>query len=229
MAFFAYQAKSLDGTTTKGELEAASEVEARIKIRAQQMIPVRVNAIDQTQIGQSSGGKVSSGFFAPRVKSKDLQIFTRQLSTLINSGIAVVQSLELLEKSTKNVALRLCLARVRQDISQGKKLADSLQLHERIFDRLYVNLVRAGEEAGVLDTILNRLATYIEKSVKIKNKVIGALYYPAGVCFVAGLVLFVIMKFVIPKFEELFKSAGTSLPAPTVIVINMSHRQSHSL
>jgi type IV pilus assembly protein PilC len=230
MPIYAYQAKQMDGRTVKGEIDASSEVEARVKIRAQQMIPIKVMAgggggtsVTGIQRRDQAKAKGVSGWLIPKVKTKDLKIFTRQFATLINSGIAVVQSLELLERSSSNIALKMCLGQIRQDISTGKKLADSMGIHEKVFDRLYVNLVRAGEEAGVLDTILNRLAIYIEKSVKIKNKVLGALYYPAGIMFVAALVVFVIMKFVIPKFEELFKSTGQSLPAPTQFVIDMSH------
>jgi type IV pilus assembly protein PilC len=234
MANFLFQAKQMDGRTVKGEIDASSEVEARVKIRARQLIPIKVIAggasgtsVTSVQKANQAKGGIS-GFLVPKVKTKDLKIFTRQFATLINSGIAVVQSLELLERSSTNIALKMCLGQIRQDISTGKKLADSMSIHDKIFDRLYVNLVRAGEEAGVLDTILNRLAVYIEKAVKIKNKVMGALYYPAGIMFVAGLVLYVILRFVIPKFEELFKNSGQELPAPTVMVINLSHAvQSH--
>ncbi len=227
MPVFAYQAKQMNGQTVRGEIEASSEVEARVKIRAQQMIPVRVVAGSGTSItklnqAQNTGPKVG-GAFTPKVKMKELQIFTRQFSTLINSGIAVVQSLELMEKASSNVGLKICLARVRQDISQGKKLADAMAIHDKVFDRLYVNLVKAGEEAGVLDTILNRLALYIEKAVKIKGKVMGAMFYPVGIIVVAGGVLWAILTFVIPKFEELFKQTGMELPAPTKLVIALSH------
>lgn len=233
MPIFAFQAKQMDGRGVKGEIEASSEVEARVKIRAQQMIPIKVVASNGAGGGTSLGNMFSgkggvSGLLIPKVKTKDLKVFTRQFATLINSGVAVVQSLELLERSSSNPTLKLCLTKIRQDISMGKKLADSMAIHDKIFDRLYVNLVRAGEEAGVLDTILNRLAVYIEKSVKIKNKVLGAMYYPAGILVVAGLVLFAILHFVIPKFEELFKASNQELPLPTQMVIEMSHFvQSH--
>jgi type IV pilus assembly protein PilC len=224
MPVFAYQAKQMNGQMVRGEVEASSEVEARVKIRAQQMIPIRVVAgsgTSVTKLQNVTGPK--GGGLGLKVKQKDLQVFTRQFATLINSGIAVVQSLELMEKASSNPSLRMCLGRVKADISQGKKLADAMAVHDKVFDRLYVNLVRAGEEAGVLDTILNRLAAYIEKAVKIRGKVMGAMFYPAGIIAVAGLVLWAIMTFVIPKFEELFKQTNMELPIPTRIVIDLSH------
>jgi len=222
MAIFAFQAKQLNGKVVKGEVDASNEVEARIKIRAQQLIPLKV-------VGGSRGGASGAALswdmslFAPRVSSKDLQVFTRQFATLINSGIAVMQSLELLERATPNPTLKKTIAQIRTDIGQGKKMADAMMKHPKIFDRLYINLVRAGEDSGVLDQILNRLANYIEKSVRIKNKIIGAMYYPVGILAVAGVVLWAILTFVIPKFEELFKSSGQELPMPTQIVIALSY------
>ena len=220
MGKYLYQAKQLGGRVVTGQLEAANEVEARVKLRAQQMIPLQVG---EKKAAAEKGTSDLFSFFKQGVSSKELQIFTRQFATLINSGIPVVQGLEILENSSKNPTLKGATRQIRADISTGKKLAEAMQNHSTIFDRLYVNLVRAGEEGGVLDTILNRLAVYIEKSVKIKNKVIGAMYYPVGILFVAFCVIVVIMLFVIPKFEELFKSAGAELPAPTQMVIDMSH------
>ncbi|MEQ1875122.1 MAG: type II secretion system F family protein [Bdellovibrionia bacterium] len=219
MSTYKYQAKMLNGKVVKGQIEAANETEARVKLRAQQMIPVSV----QAKADKGGKGMAVDGWFAPKVNPKDLQIFTRQFSTLIGSGIPVVQSLELLEKATKNVALKMALVAVRNDISSGRRLAESMERHTKVFDRLYVNLVKAGEEGGVLDTILNRLAVYIEKAVKLKNKVVGAMYYPIGVIAISALVIFAIMKFVIPQFEKLFKESGMELPVPTKIVIACSH------
>ncbi|MGE3975540.1 MAG: type II secretion system F family protein, partial [Bdellovibrionales bacterium] len=131
MPIFAFQAKQMDGRGVKGEIEASSEVEARVKIRAQQMIPIKVVASNGAGGGTSLGNMFSgkggvSGLLIPKVKTKDLKVFTRQFATLINSGVAVVQSLELLERSSSNPTLKLCLTKIRQDISMGKKLADSM-------------------------------------------------------------------------------------------------------
>jgi len=219
MALYNYQAKMFNGRMVKGQIDAGNETEVRVKLRAQQMIPVSV----VLKADKKKSGAQSFNLFVPKVKPKELQIFTRQFATLIASGIPVVQSLELLEKASKSPTLKLALSTIRNDISSGKRLAESMEKQSRVFDRLYVNLVRAGEEGGVLDTILNRLAVYIEKAVKLKNKVVGAMYYPVGVIVVAALVVFAIMKFVIPQFEKLFKEAGLKLPMPTQVVIAASH------
>ncbi len=218
MALFQYQAKSLNGTVVRGELEAESDNEARIKLRANRLIPLKV-APKQKAGDLFKGMKTSGG----KVKSKDLQIFTRQFATLVNAGIPIVQSIEILGGSTKNLALKRTILKIKEDVEGGKKLADAIAVHKTVFDTLYVNLVKAGEESGALDKILDRLAGYIEKSEKIKNKVTGALYYPAGILAVAFLVMFAILTFVIPKFEEMFKSSKQELPGLTVMVINASH------
>lgn len=217
MAKYVYQAKSVDGRMTKGYIDAASDTEARIKLRAQRLIPTKMNLVEKKNY--------LAGFenFKSRVNGKDLQIFTRQFATLVNSGIPIVQSIEILANSTGNAHLGAALKKIKEDIEGGKKLGDAIAAHPRIFDRLYTNLLKAGEESGSLDTILERLAAYIEKSIKIKNKVSGALYYPAGIMGVAVLVVYVILAFVIPKFEELFKSSGQEIPWLTRQVVLLSH------
>lgn len=212
---YQFQAKALGGKVIRGEIDAATDVEARVKLRSQQLIPVKVVIKGEKKI-------TAAGFTSAKVKPKDLQIFTRQFSTLINSGIPVVQSLQILGGSTSSLPLRYALKKVSTDLESGKRLGDCLEPHANVFDNLYVNLVKAGEEGGVLDTILNRLASYIEKSVKIRNKVQSALFYPAAILVVAAIVIFAIMTFVIPKFKELFTSSGQELPALTQIVVNMS-------
>lgn len=212
---YQFQAKALGGKVIRGEIDAATDVEARVKLRAQQLIPIRISVKGEKRT-------LSAGFTSSQVKPKDLQIFTRQFATLINSGIPVVQALQILAGATQSLVLKNALQKVRTDLESGKRLGDCLEPHSNVFDNLYVNLVRAGEEGGVLDTILNRLAIYIEKSVKIRNKVQGALFYPAAILFVAGIVIFAIMTFVIPKFKELFTSSGQELPALTQFVVGMS-------
>lgn len=214
---YSYQAKSLDGRTTRGQIEAASDTEARIKLRAQRLIPTKL------QPHQKKNYFSGLENLKARVKGKDLQIFTRQFATLVNSGIPIVQSIDILAGSTSNVHLSAALYKIKSDIEGGKKLGESIAVHSRIFDKLYVNLMKAGEESGSLDTILERLAAYIEKSIKIKNKVAGAMYYPAGIMMVAGLVIYVILAFVIPKFEELFSSSGQEIPWLTRQVVALSH------
>lgn len=225
MGLYAYQGKTSQGKFMKGEVEANNEVEARVKIRAQRIIPLKV--VEKSSAAAATVGK-SPDIFAmlglePNVKSKDLQIFTRQFSTLINSGIPIVQALDILLNQTQSIVLKTCLTSVKANVEKGKRLAEAIDGWPRVFDRLYVSLVAAGEEGGVLDTILGRLAAYIEKSNKLKSKVIGAMWYPAGIMIVAGLVISLLMVFVIPKFEDIFKSAGQKLPDFTLLVINISH------
>lgn len=218
MAVFSYQAKALGGKVVKGDIEATSIVEARVKLRAQQLIPVKL-----AQKGDAGNGAANFQFFAATVKPKDLQIFTRQFATLINSGIPIVQSLQILGNGTPNPTFRDAILKIKTDVEAGRRLADSMQAFPAIFDYLYTNLIRAGEEVGVLDTILNRLSVYIEKSVKLRNKVKGAMFYPVAVIFISAGVIAAIMTFVIPKFEKMFSSMGQELPWLTVQVIGLSH------
>jgi type IV pilus assembly protein PilC len=231
MSLYSYQGKTSMGKQVKGNIEAANETEARVKLRAQRIIPVRV--IEKSAMN-AAGASKNSDIFAmlglePKVKSKSLQIFTRQFSTLINSGIPIVQAIDILYKQAESVALKSCLLTVKGNLEKGKTLAESITGWPKIFDRLYVSLVAAGEEGGVLDTILQRLATYIEKSNKLKGKVVGAMWYPAGIITVSALVITLLLTFVIPKFEVIFKSAGQDLPPLTMAVITASHLLGHYL
>ncbi|MDZ4677885.1 MAG: type II secretion system F family protein [Oligoflexia bacterium] len=227
MRAFLYQGKTSGGKFIKGVLEANSEIEARIKLRAQRIIPLKVVEKGVAAAKSGGGGSASNilGYFGlePSVKAKDLQVFTRQFATMIASGIPIVQSIELLANQSASPVLKASLTSVKEGLESGKRLGDALEGWPRVFNRLYVSLVRAGEEGGVLDTILNRLALYIEKSVKIKAKITGAMWYPAGILLVSGVVIMALLTFVIPKFEELFKSSGQELPQLTQMVIIASH------
>lgn len=214
MAVFLFQAKVPGGKVVRGEVEAASEVEARVKIRAQQMIPVKI----MPKAGAGKAKKTSIG----KIKPKDLQIFTRQFATMINSGIPISQALQILAESSTSPALKQVLDGVKNDLNQGKRLAEAMASFPGAFDRLYVNLVKAGEEGGVLDTILERLAEYIEKAAKIKGQIKSALTYPAAIVVISGLVIGVILGYVIPQFMELFASTGQELPELTQMVVDWS-------
>lgn len=218
MPKYNYQAKSVDGKVVRGSIEAASDTEARIKLRAQRMIPTRMSIADEKKNYLAAFDNLKT-----RVNDKDLQIFTRQFATLVNSGIPIVQSIDILAGATGNPHLAATLKKIKEDIEGGKKLGEAIAVHSRVFDKLYVNLLKAGEESGSLDLILERLAAYIEKSIKIKGKVTGALFYPAGILLVAGIVIYVILAFVIPKFEALFSSSGQEIPWLTQQVVNLSH------
>ncbi|MGZ3745303.1 MAG: type II secretion system F family protein [Pseudobdellovibrionaceae bacterium] len=225
MARFSYSAKNLSGQTVQGEIETANENEARVRLRAQQLTPLR--------LVRSGGGKSSAkkggggGLFAPKVKTKDLQIFTRQFSTLINAGIPVVDALKILSEGLRPGLLRETAAKVKSSIENGKRLADAMMSTSGVFDKLYVNMIQAGEEAGILDSILNRLAIYMEKSEKIKGQVKGAMVYPAVILIVAVLVISGILVFIIPKFNEFYSSAGKAPPALTQMVVSLSNLLVH--
>ena len=166
--------------------------------------------------------KTSKFSFGGGVKDKDIVIFTRQFATMIDAGLPLVQALDILATQVENKTLSNTLAQVKVDVESGATYADALKKHPRVFSELYVNMVAAGEAGGILDTILNRLAQYIEKAMKLKKKVKGALVYPAVVTSIAVLVIAVIMIFVVPTFSKMFVTLGGTLPLPTRIIINMS-------
>lgn len=219
MAKFQYQAKNASGQLVQGDIEAASQQEAIIRLRAQKLIPIRVV---QLKVARAGVGQNSS-LFAPRVKGKDLQIFTRQFATLINAGIPVTDSLKILSEGLRPGLLKEASSQVKGSIETGRRLADSMAQVPNVFDKLYVNMIQAGEEAGILDGILNRLAIYMEKSEKIKGQVKGALVYPMVIVVVAIIVIAGILIFVIPKFMELFSSSGKEPPMLTQMVVNLSN------
>ena len=215
MAKYTFQAKDLQGKTIAGEMDADNESQVRVMLRAQKLNP--------TKVSNFNAAKKDSGFsLGQSVKPKDLQVFTRQFAVLIQSGVPIVQSLEALSRGSNSKVLSDGLNKLRNDVERGRKLADAMAMQPHIFDRMFVNLVRAGEEGGVLDTILNRLADYIERMVKLRSKIQGALWYPAAVVVIAVLVITVIMVFVIPKLSKIFTQAGQELPALTKTVIGIS-------
>ncbi len=224
MGIFEFQAKAEDGRLIKGELEASNESEARIRMRAQRLTPLRLEA----KKGQGGSFQLKNlSFFADSVSIKDLQIFTRQFAVLVGAGVPIVQSLEAMARGARSVGMSNTLRLVSTDVERGRRLADALAARPAAFDRLYVNLVRAGEEGGVLEVVLNRLAFYIEKSVKLRGKVKSALFYPAAIIVVAILVITFIMIFVVPKMSEMFAQQGQELPALTQMVIGGSNFVKH--
>jgi type IV pilus assembly protein PilC len=158
----------------------------------------------------------------PKITSKDIVIFTRQFSTMIDAGLPLVQGLNILAEQTENKTFKVVLEQINRDVEGGSSLAEAMKKHPKVFDNLYVNLVAAGEIGGILDTILQRLAAYIEKAEKLKAQIKGALTYPIVVVAIAILVIAVILIFVIPVFEDMFSGMGAALPTPTQIVVNMS-------
>jgi type IV pilus assembly protein PilC len=220
MAKFLYQAKSLNGGMKSGTVDAANEMEARLKIKSMKMDPVKIISAGGAPAAKNLG---EIDFFkATKITSKDLQVFTRQLATLINAGIPVVDALRILIDGSRAGVLKDALSKVKSDIETGKRLSTALASHPKIFDRLYCNLVEAGEEAGILDQILNRLSIYIEKNQKIKSQVKGAMVMPIVIIGFAVAVITGILIFVIPKLREVFEAGGQKLPALTQMVINLS-------
>ena len=215
MPKYVFEAKDPRGRVFKGELEAPDEGQARIRLRSQRLVPLKLTRAEQ-QVGLAKrvGGK--------GVATKDLQIFTRQLSTLLASGIPIMQSLEVLAQSTASPGLRVALAEIVAEINKGRRFGEAMAEHPKVFDRFYVNMIKAGEESGNIDQILNRLAQYIEKAAKISGKVKGAMVYPMAIMAVAALVVSGLMIFIIPKFESLFASSGQELPGLTKMVVQTS-------
>lgn len=220
MPIFEFQAKTDDGRVVRGELNAANESEARIRMRAQRLTPLRLSV---KKGGSAAFDLKSLAIFGDSISQKDLQVFTRQFAVLVGAGVPIVQSLEAMSRGARSAGMSKVLTAVVGDVERGRRLAEALGARPTVFDRLYVNLVKAGEEGGVLETVLNRLAQYIETSVKLKGKVKSALFYPIAVIVVAIIVIAFIMIFVVPKMSAMFVSSGQQLPALTQWVINASN------
>jgi type IV pilus assembly protein PilC len=216
MPTYIYAGRTRKGRVTKGQLDAADERIARIQLKRRN--------IDVTKLKQKPKDLFESvSFLQPKVTSKDIVVFTRQFSTMIDAGLPLVQGLNMLTEQSQNKTFKRILSQVTRDVEGGSTLADALGKHPKVFDSLFVNLVAAGEVGGILDTILQRLAAYIEKTQKLKSQIKGALTYPAVVVAIAIIVIAVIMIFVIPVFQDMFSSFGKALPAPTQLVVNMSN------
>jgi type IV pilus assembly protein PilC len=214
MPVYKWEGKTLKGVIKKGESEAPNESAIRTHLRQQNIVPTKIVAKGkELQFSFSLGSKV---------KQRAIAIFTRQLATMIDAGLPLVQSLEILAVQQDSKAFKNILRDIREDVEGGSTFAGALKKHPKVFNELYTNLVVAGEEGGILDNILNRLANYIEKAEALKKKVKSALVYPSTIVGVAVIVVMILMIFVIPVFESMFKGAGQTLPLPTLIVLAMS-------
>ncbi len=214
MPMFEYTARAPSGQIQKGQLDVPSKDEVSAYLRKNRLILVNVREAPK-QISFSFGGQ--------RIRTRDIVIFTRQFATMINAGLPLVQSLNILAQQTENKALRDVTKAVVYDVESGHTLADAFSKHPKAFTDLYVNMVAAGEAGGILDTILLRLATFLEKNDALVRKVKGAMVYPGVIISVAIIAIAVLLVFVIPTFENMFASAGMELPLPTRIVIGMSN------
>jgi len=221
MAIFVWEGRTAQGRIVKGDTLEAPNVEAALaRLREQRIRPI-ANKVREKGAGLDK--ELSIPGFGPTVSTKELSVATRQLATMIDAGLPIVQCLEILGEQSENKLLRTTITSIRRDVEGGCTLADALRKHPKIFDDLYVNMVEAGEAGGILNTILNRIALFIEKASRLKKKVKGAMIYPVAIVLVAIVVVAVLMIFVIPVFAELYGSMGQALPAPTQICINISN------
>ena len=213
MAYFTYVVRDRAGKTTRGSLEAADRQAAVRKLRDSGLI---VSAITESKKPPALGkGFAGGGIFAKRVKLKDLAVFSKQFSAMIDSGIDVLRSLKILSKQTASPEFRRIIQQVHDDVSEGSSLAQALTKHPQAFPTLYVSLVRASEESGALDVVLDRLAVALEKELNLRNQVAAGLKYPQAIGVAALVILTVMMIFVIPAFRDMFSSLGGKLPAMT--------------
>lgn len=205
---FEWEGKDRNGRTVRGEIRAGGENQVLATLRRQGVIP-----------GKIKKRKMRAG---KRIKPKDIAIFTRQLATMMKAGVPLLQAFDIVGRGNPNPSVTKLLNDIRTDVETGTSLSSAFRKHPLYFDSLYCNLVEAGEAAGILEELLDRLATYMEKTEAIKSKIKSALMYPISVIVVAFVVIAVIMIFVIPAFKEVFSNFGADLPAPTLFVIGMS-------
>jgi len=211
---FTWEGKTRQGSVQKGEISANSKEEVLALLRKQNIQPINVAAKPK---------ELKLSFGAPKVNDKDIVIFTRQLATMIDAGLPLVQCLDILGTQTENKTLAKTVNQVRSDVESGATFADALKKHPKIFDNLYCNMVAAGEAGGILDTILARLAAFMEKFAKIKGQIKSAMIYPSVILFVAVSVVTLLMVVVVPMLAGIFTEAHMQLPLPTRIVMAISN------
>ena len=216
MPVYIWKGKNSYGEKRKGEIEAVNEAAALSQLKRLR--------IDNPKIKEKPKDLFENiAIFQPKVTGKDIVIFTRQMSTMIDAGLPLVQCLQILAKQQDNTTFKRVLTEIQTDVESGTTLADAMRKHPKVFDNLYANMIEAGEIGGILDTILSRLANFKEKAMALQKKIKGAMTYPA-ICVGISLIIMVIMLvFVIPVFAKMFKEFGSALPAPTQLVIDMSN------
>lgn len=205
---FMWEGRDRAGKTIRGEMRAGGEAVVNLALRRQGIMVTRIKKRRYSKRG--------------KIRDKDITLFTRQLSTMLRAGVPLLQSFDIVAKGSSNAAVSRLFTDIRADVETGTALSQAFRKYPLHFDSLYCNLVGAGEQAGILDDLLDRLATYKEKIQAIKGKIKSALFYPASILVVAAVVITVIMLFVVPSFKEVFSSFGAALPAPTMMVIAMS-------
>jgi type IV pilus assembly protein PilC len=208
---FVWEGTDKSGKAVKGEMEGNGAAYVKSMLRRQGINPKKVKKKPKT-----------AGLRGKKIKPKDIAVFTRQLATMLAAGLPVVQAFDIVGKSNENPSMRNLVGKIKSDVESGTNLTEALSKHPLYFDALYCNLVGAGEQAGILETLLDKIATYKEKIEDIKGKIKSALFYPTAVVVVAFIITAILLIFVIPQFESLFKDFGADLPALTVMVINAS-------
>lgn len=229
MAIFLYEALNDTGQEVKGEIEAPTKEEAVAKVRGLKYFPTKVvekadkkkGLVKKDALGPAKRKAAGTGF--GWVSIKQITTFTRQLSTLQDAGLPILRSIRILEQQQKPGMLRNCLKQITEDVESGTTLSEAMARHPKAFDRLYSNMVAAGEAGGVLDVILQRLADFMEKAQKLRRKVIGAMIYPVVVITIAMAITLAIVIFLVPKFRDIFKDFGAKLPAVTEFLISVSN------
>ncbi len=215
MATYLWEARTLKGEVKKGELDAADESTARSQLRKRgfKNIEIKKKPKDLLEYIPMLKGNI---------KDKEVIVFARQFATMINAGLPIVQCLEMLASQEANKAFAQIILSIKEDIEAGQTLSEALKKYPKIFDDLFVNLVTAGEAGGILDKILNRLSSYMEKAAKLKSRVKGAMVYPASVLVISFLVVAVLLLKVVPVFQKMFESTGHALPGPTQFLVDAS-------
>ena len=214
MPVYTYKGTNRSGNSVSGEATATSKADLQNQLKRQNITPTKMS---------EKGKEFNMPTFGGGVNSKELAIFTRQFSVMIDAGLPLVQCLEILAGQQENKMFQKVLAATRASVEGGATLSAAMRQHPKVFDALYVNMVEAGETGGILDTILQRLSTYIEKNVKLKRAVKSASIYPIGVMTIAGSVVTLLLWKVVPIFATLFAGLGVDLPLPTKIVIGLSN------
>jgi type IV pilus assembly protein PilC len=220
MPTFAYAGRTRAGQTVSGERTAETMDAAVAALRREQIMVTRITPAKEKAEAAAKG---KTGKLGKKVKTKNLAVFTRQFSVMIDAGLPLVQCLDILGGQEEDANFAAVIMQTRSDVESGASLADGMRKHPKTFDPLFTNMIAAGEAGGILDTILKRLATYIEKDVKLRGQVKSAMIYPVAVIIIAALVVGVILWKVIPTFASLFSGLGAELPLPTRIVIALSN------
>jgi type IV pilus assembly protein PilC len=215
MPVYLWEGKNRNNQIQKGELEAANEDAIRAYLNRIKIVPNKIKKKPKDLFENVK-------FLQPKVKEKDVIIFARQFSTMIDAGLPIIQCLDILQSQQENATFKKMLKEIKDAVEGGTTLADSLKRFPKHFDNLFVNMIAAGEAGGILDVILKRLAAYMEKAARLKRKVKGAMVYPAITIAVAVIVVAIILVFVIPVFQKMFADFGSGLPGPTLVVIGIS-------